>query len=37
MLIRKSINGGQETVLTDLNVDQGMIQKLLQNLCELLT
>lgn len=37
MLIRKSISGGSGTVLTDQNVDQAMLQKLLQNLCELLT
>jgi hypothetical protein len=36
MLIKKS-NGGQDTVLTDKNMDEAMLRNLLQNLCELLT
>ena len=36
MLIRKKSNGGQDTVLTDQNVDQDTLSILLKNLCDLL-
>ena len=36
MLIRKRLDG-QGTVMTEQNVDQQMLAKLLQNLCELLS
>ena len=36
MLIKKSQGNSNQPVLNDQNVDQGLIQTFLQNLCELL-
>jgi hypothetical protein len=36
MLLKKQAGSKDVTVINDKNVDQALIQKLLQNLCELL-